>query len=532
MKVFPFILLLFLYSCDEKPQTKESNTVSNEEVISEDKTPREPVTFKRPSIQLPSSALADFNRLKKKHRFVPFYCSTQDGNLFVTSKTAFTMDDVYNKKTLKSARFGLCTEEGDTLLKTDYDRIGNPGLFSDGIIEVHSQKGYALFDYINKRFIGDNYDIIFPSNIMGYLAIGRKNNDYYKLYDDGTIRKLKDHEMRPNYQNMRKNLIIDTRSEDFGLWVSTDLFNSEWPESESAGLFVSPSYLRNLGIFPDIIPGITLEGSESGIEDFHTKKAVGRKRNEKTRSFLVAFMEKGIDARGWTTEEQHIITTDKQNRLKDKRKVNSLSDFAMQNSCANCIFSGSRFVNDSLLEVRYWLYTDNEFAKKGMDSLFVAMTQFSYYSISPEGLIKPLHESSLFPMASIIELNQEQLKGCFLKNSSQFNGLYDLPVKEGFDSGEGPSEQWVAELDHLTALDIRFMINEIYARHGYIFTDKRFDNYFRSQNWYRGVSRNVDAKLTPLEKQNIYFLQSIEKQLKLNNGYFEMPTRKLLYWAG
>jgi hypothetical protein len=529
--LLPF-LVIFLASCGEKTGTKKSVIHNTSTVEIEDESPREPVTFTRPSIKLPASAFADFNRVKKKHRYVPFFCTTQDGNLFVTSKKAFVMNDLFNKKILKTSLFGLCAENGDTLLKNEYDRIGNPGLFSDGIIEVHNEKGYALFDYINKRFIGEIYDIIFPSKIKGYLAIAKKNEAYFKLYDDGTVRKLNENEFRPDYQSIRKHLIVDTRSEDFGLWVNTELFKAEWPESESAGLFVTPSYLRNLGIFPDLIPGITLEGSESGIEDFHTSKVASRKRNKKTQSLLISFVEKGIDARGWTTEQHHIVTTDKQNKVKDKRKVNSLSDYAMQNSCENCIFSGSRFVNDSILEVRYWLYADNEFAKKGMDTLFIAMTQFSYYAISPEGKIKALHEGSLFPMASIIELNQDYLRGCFLKSSKQFPGLYDLPVKEGFDAIEDQSDQWVAELDHLTALDIRFMINEIYARHGYIFSDRRFDNYFKSQKWYKGTSRNVDAKLTPLEKQNIYFLQSIEKQLMLTNGTIRKPERKLLYWAG
>jgi hypothetical protein len=76
------------------------------------------------------------------------------------------------------------------------------------------------------------------------------------------------------------------------------------------------------------------------------------------------------------------------------------------------------------------------------------------------------------------------------------------------------------------------MINEIYARHGYIFGDKQLNNYFRSLKWYKPRNRKVDQLLTPLEKQNIYFLQTIEKQLKQNEREQLQAKRRVLVWAG
>jgi hypothetical protein len=167
-----------------------------------------------------------------------------------------------------------------------------------------------------------------------------------------------------------------------------------------------------------------------------------------------------------------------------------------------------------------------------MDTFFVAMTQFSYFTIAHNGKIIPLHEGSLFPMASVMPLDSKMLEGCFLKNSRQFKDYGTLSKNFESDMNEMDYLDWAVELKRLTADDIRLVINEIYARHGYIFSDRKMDAYFRSLKWYKPSSRNVDNKLTPLEKQNITFLQGIEKQLRNNELEQLKPVLKPIMWAG
>ncbi|MGL4395538.1 MAG: YARHG domain-containing protein [Hyphomicrobium sp.] len=66
----------------------------------------------------------------------------------------------------------------------------------------------------------------------------------------------------------------------------------------------------------------------------------------------------------------------------------------------------------------------------------------------------------------------------------------------------------VAELRGLSGKDLAIARNEIYARRGYIFNDKRLDAYFRSKPWYQPRSRNV--KLSAREQENVDLIRSRE----------------------
>lgn len=54
----------------------------------------------------------------------------------------------------------------------------------------------------------------------------------------------------------------------------------------------------------------------------------------------------------------------------------------------------------------------------------------------------------------------------------------------------------------------KVMLNEIYARHHYIFPDKTLQAHFNKEYWYKGTERKLDRiKLSAIEKQNIAYLQ-------------------------
>jgi hypothetical protein len=168
-----------------------------------------------------------------------------------------------------------------------------------------------------------------------------------------------------------------------------------------------------------------------------------------------------------------------------------------------------------------------------MDSLFAAMTYYRYFEIKSNGKIEQLHKGSLFPIASVVKLTSESLKGCYLKDMTQYPDLFSFPILEDFLDFDADYQMgWVLEFNQLTAGDIRFMINEVYARHGYIFADKSLNAYFRQQTWYKPKTKNVDALLTPVERSNIEFLKSAEKELKTDEKGILQPKRKFMVWAG
>lgn len=532
--------MLFLSACSGEKNTKQAQSTEETEVVAnEDQSPRELVSFERPGINLSNSLLADYQRAKKKHKYLPFCTATQDGNLFISCNRKFSIDDMNSPKWNKSILFGLTSGKGDTLLPNVFEKIGNPGIYGDGYIEVFKKGKYQLYDYINRRLLTEEFELIFPSMIKGYLAIGKRNGQFFKLYDDGTSKLIEKENEYPSYNKIAERLKFDVQSDSFGLWYNTELFDAEYKEDVSAGVYTTPSYLYALGIIEKYVVGVAFENNSIGIAQFKALKVEQKKRNSKVRSMAIAFMEEGIDARGWVREEHELITLDEKSKVKFKKKLNSFSDYSMQNKCQDCGGNGFKFINDSIIEVESWLFPSDEYSedknnvKPGFDSLFVAMSHYTYYSIEADGKIKELHAGSLFPMASVVPMTQNYLKGCFLKNNRQFPDIMSYPPIENFaDYEEDSPAAWIVELNQLSAKDIRFVINEIYARHGYIFGDKQLNNYFRSLKWYKPRNRKVDQLLTPLEKQNIYFLQTIEKQLKQNEREQLQAKRRVLVWAG
>ena len=67
------------------------------------------------------------------------------------------------------------------------------------------------------------------------------------------------------------------------------------------------------------------------------------------------------------------------------------------------------------------------------------------------------------------------------------------------------------QVKNLRKLDLEIIKNAIYARHGYSFKKQTYRNFFEYTDWYVPVSNNVDADLTPLEKENIALLSRFMK---------------------
>ena len=64
------------------------------------------------------------------------------------------------------------------------------------------------------------------------------------------------------------------------------------------------------------------------------------------------------------------------------------------------------------------------------------------------------------------------------------------------------------DMINLSAWELQVMKNEIYARHGLIFTDKKFRDAFESKTWYVPAFTDVKQTLTELEIKNIETIDS------------------------
>ena len=65
-------------------------------------------------------------------------------------------------------------------------------------------------------------------------------------------------------------------------------------------------------------------------------------------------------------------------------------------------------------------------------------------------------------------------------------------------------------LKHYSKEDLYWMLNEIYARHGYRFTDKKQKFFFKEQSWYKAIPKHKRAPLTPLEQLNVELIKNFD----------------------
>lgn len=70
-----------------------------------------------------------------------------------------------------------------------------------------------------------------------------------------------------------------------------------------------------------------------------------------------------------------------------------------------------------------------------------------------------------------------------------------------------------SDLKGLSKEELRIARNEIYARHGRMFDDKKLQKYFDSQSWYEGTvpaSEFSEDVLSSVEKKNVAFIRQFE----------------------
>jgi len=72
------------------------------------------------------------------------------------------------------------------------------------------------------------------------------------------------------------------------------------------------------------------------------------------------------------------------------------------------------------------------------------------------------------------------------------------------------------ELIHKTEEELDIIKNEIFASHGYVFTTKRWQEYFETKSWYIPSDKDAVNKLTAIEKKNIELILSIRKDEENN----------------
>ena len=132
-----------------------------------------------------------------------------------------------------------------------------------------------------------------------------------------------------------------------------------------------------------------------------------------------------------------------------------------------------------------------------------------------------------YPMISAIELSRNHFKGCFIHYLND-----EEKEQEGYNTEENEYNIMFHRYDHMSAADLQFMINELYARKGMKFNDPELHDYFSQFTWYKTKFKNVDSKLTDIEKKNIATIKRLLKDVNSNPSKFIHETTDVANEAG
>lgn len=498
-------LIGFFLACsnDETSNTPLSTQqMAHEE--GEDTTARELGFFNRKKSPYTDQNKALFERISKRHQFVEHFTVTQNGIFFLKQNR----ESVFNTsgKVHSKTRFALLDEQGNELLPMEYQTIGNPGFLGDGLIEIKKDNVFGIYDYINKKTIAPQFDVIFPSQIQEYIAIGNKNGQLFKIYADGKLKEIPADKAGPNYIELLKKFRFNYANDFYGMWYQTGVFNyfeefKEYGEMQQATL-IAPSYLNQLNIVPALYSGIIVNSDSLDFEP----KQMRTKGN--TVTMLSELYQYATESRGAEWKEHYISTFNSRNKV-----INTQLIFITGNYYHRYITKlgvpSVQFINDSLVEVKNFVENDPAGAMP-----YSWYTKYEYYSIASSGKITAIN-SGFFPMTGVIAINRNHFKGCFQSMLSDEQAMLQPNYDEDMEG-----MPMYCNTDHLSYADLELMKNEIYARHGKKFNDPKWASIFKAQKWYKPRSANVDALLTEIEKKNIEVINRMLKELKSNPKKF------------
>jgi YARHG domain len=520
---FTVILIAGIIVACSGEETAKPETADVVAEPGEDTTTRE-IGFFELSDKHPFSnqVLNGYKLAKKKNKRVSYFANTYRGTFFLSQNK----QEVYagDNKISAKLRFGLLDSKGNELLPQDYERIGNPGFIADDYMELKQNGKYGLYNYDKKKIITPEYDAIYPSKIMEYVAIGQKGSSFYKIYADGTSKAFADDQPAPNYARLLKTYRYNLESEQFGMWISTepfDYFEEAYFLSYAYAMVVAPSYLKRLPFIPDISFTGGLAWSEFGEDSTDVSVVDTRKRSESTYSMITSFYTYLSEARGNETHRRFLTTFDTKNTVKASKELFNYDNYMLMNTCSSDVSTPKvKFLNDSVVEVRN--FVENEIG--GIP--YHWYTKYEYYSIAADGKVRSLG-NGLFPMTAAIILTKEHFKGCFSRGMDDEEAITSEIYDE--DMGSVPINSYT---DHLSLADLAYMRNEIYARHGMKFTDPALTAVFKSFKWYKPKRTSVNGLLTPVEKKNLQLIQQLEKELKSNPEAYIHEEQRYMVIAG
>lgn len=459
-------------STKDSVETKESIEVSGNEADIENTSPLVRSTIKR---------------LDSLYSATPYYVEINGKRVFYVVKGEWGYE--YNKKFNGEGKFkmGIVDDMLKEILPVEYDKIYNPDATVKGFIEVEKNGKIHLFNYRNYTVSENYYDVLFPSKDTVFLAIGKRDNQFYKLKKDFSEITSASNE----YPAFSIGTLLDLENNDFLELEQTYMYQGDAQPSYKT--IFTPSYINALELIDEVNGGIARGGM--GIYNRIVKVENKITLSEKMHAFVVSFYEAGIGGRSYSFTKKSLVVVDEKQELKSRFMFSNVSDIDQV-----CGKDTADFIPSDILQVVKSDYVNNY-------TSYDRMPIYKYFRITQTGAIDTLKCNRIFAITKYKILEESDFKSCYLKF---------FPGVDPFDYSTTPDKENCYVSDYCTVADVNFMINEIYAEYSYKFKTTDVSEYFLKQPWYKPLYDDVEYLFSETDKKNIEFLKLLRDKLRAN----------------
>ena len=184
------------------------------------------------------------------------------------------------------------------------------------------------------------------------------------------------------------------------------------------------------------------------------------------------------------------------------------------------IKKGKYFVDEQLQEINY---------RDGLGNIERTEIKIDSNYVSKEDYDEEIEKYRNLKGLKVFEFKYDTLKKAFknlkispIDTSLLYNDKQLAKKKE--DKSFDPDSYVIAssdikrlknrDLKNLSAKELTYARNEIFARHGYVFNSPELNNFFKKKNWYT-PDDSYDGKLNDVESKNIELIKNYQAD---NNG--------------
>ena len=488
------IAFVFLFGCTGNGDSVKKEQIHKKPISEEKVNPTIPQKTTQTFHFLDSDESNLINKLDSLYTRSPYFTKPNE-NLLLYVCIGYWNERKYDDQKKypygDNLKFGIINKQLEVLLPIAYEKIYNPDLTADGYIEIQKNDLLGLFNYETNEIIECEFEVIFPSNTRA-IAIGKIENEYFNIYKNEKI-LIQDTSKIPKYSEILKNHTFDALDSNITYLIDSYYNYYDGDPVEGSGVVVTPSYLNQLDILPEIQPNIVINrDGDFGIVESEIKMLETRSFGEKVTAFISSFYEEGVDGRGYQLNQKRIITVNEENELVSNR---IMAEYDENNEFYYCKKGNPTliFINDTLIELKKMAINPNEY------SVYRTMPQYIYYSFNSKGELEELTSNRYFDFTKYVKIDSSYFSGCFTQ--------YTEENKEYFYGD-------VYLLEHLSINDLDIMRNEIFADYGYTFKSEKWSEYFGNKEWYSPHYENVDSLLNEIDKYNIELILLTKEKLK------------------